>query len=105
MDGQKFEDIETAGWPSFFAAVREDLVTSGTRPAIVPWQASLTGVFFLAPAISIIIPTLSRLTVLFLPFAIAFVATWLWARRQRKQGWGEAQLIYKMNPMLSRTWD
>jgi hypothetical protein len=27
MDGQKFEDIETAGRQAFLSAVREDLVT------------------------------------------------------------------------------
>src|ERR1035438_722761 len=32
MDGQKFEDIETAGRQAFLAAVREDLVTGRYQP-------------------------------------------------------------------------
>jgi len=32
MDGQKFEDIETAGRPAFLEAVREDLITDRYKP-------------------------------------------------------------------------
>lgn len=32
IDGQKFQDIETAGRPAFLAAVREDLVTGRYKP-------------------------------------------------------------------------
>jgi hypothetical protein len=32
MDGQKFEDIETAGRQAFLSALREDLVTGRYRP-------------------------------------------------------------------------
>src|ERR1019366_9566778 len=32
IDGQKFEDIESAGRPAFLAAVREDLLTGRYQP-------------------------------------------------------------------------
>jgi retron-type reverse transcriptase len=32
VDGQKFEDIESAGRPAFLAAVREDLITGRYKP-------------------------------------------------------------------------
>ncbi len=58
----------------------------------------LAVIFFLAPALSIIVAAVSQLTGLFVPFAAAFAAVWVWARRNRRQGWGEAKLIYNDDP-------
>ena len=58
----------------------------------------LAAVFFLAPALSIIIAALSQLTATFLFGLTLFLAAWLGARRQRRQGWGESKLIWEDLP-------
>jgi hypothetical protein len=47
------------------------------------------------PVLARIIAAMSQLTESFLIFAFIFGAAWLWARRQRLEGWGEAKLIYE----------
>lgn len=58
----------------------------------------LAAIFFLAPALSIMIATVSRLTSLFAFYALAFAAFWLWMRHRRREGWGETRLIYEDEP-------
>ena len=70
----------------------------GKRPLASIVGRYLVALFFLAPALSIIIATVSQLAGLFALFAAAFGAFWIWTRRQRKQGWGEARLIYEDDP-------
>jgi hypothetical protein len=47
------------------------------------------------PVLARIIAAMSQLTESFLTFAFIFGAAWLWARRERLEGWGEAKLIYE----------
>jgi Zn-dependent protease with chaperone function len=56
------------------------------------------GDLFLAPALSIVIATVSQMIALFAFFAAALTALWIWVRRERRQGWGEAKLIYDDDP-------
>jgi hypothetical protein len=67
----------------------------GKRPLASIVGRYLAALFFLAPALSILIATVSQMTGLFAVFAAGFGAFWLWTRRQRRQGWGEAKLIYE----------
>ena len=70
----------------------------GKRPLASIVGRYLAAIFFLAPALSIIIATVSQMAALFAFFAAAFGALWLWVRRERRQGWGEAKLIYEDDP-------
>jgi hypothetical protein len=70
----------------------------GKRPLASIAGRYLAAIFFLAPALSIIIATVSQMTTLFAFFMAALGAFWLWVRRERRQGWGEAKLIYDDNP-------
>ena len=70
----------------------------GKRPLASIAGSYLAAIFFLAPALSILIAAASNLTGLFLFLVAGFTALWLWTRRQRRQGWGEATLIYEDNP-------
>jgi hypothetical protein len=70
----------------------------GKRPLASIVGRYLAAIFFLAPALSIIVAAVSQLTSLFVPFAIGFAAVWIWARRNRRQGWGEARLLYEDDP-------
>jgi hypothetical protein len=70
----------------------------GKRPLASIVGRYLGALFFLAPALSIIIATVSQLAGLFAIFAAGLGAFWIWTRRQRKQGWGEATLIYEDDP-------
>ncbi len=70
----------------------------GKRPLASTVGRYLAAIFFLAPALSIIIATASQMTVLFTLFAAGFGAFWLWVRRGRREGWGEAKLIYEDDP-------
>jgi hypothetical protein len=47
------------------------------------------------PVLARIIAAMSQLNESFLFFTLIFGVAWLWARRQRLEGWGEARLIYE----------
>ena len=70
----------------------------GKKPLASIVGRYLAAVFFLAPVLSILIATVSRLTSLFIFYAVAFAGFWLWMRRRRREGWGEARLIYEDDP-------
>jgi hypothetical protein len=70
----------------------------GKRPLAVIVGRYLAAIYFLAPALSIVIATVSQMVALFAFFAAAFTALWLWLRRERRQGWGEAKLICDDDP-------
>lgn len=72
--------------------------TAGKRPLASIVGRYLAALYFLAPALSIVIAAVSQMPGLFAVFAVGFGAFWLWARRQRRQGWGEAKLIYEDDP-------
>jgi putative ABC transport system permease protein len=38
---------------------------------------------------------MSQFTVVFLIYLVPFAGMWLWARKSRREGWGEARLIYE----------
>jgi hypothetical protein len=70
----------------------------GKKPLTSVIGSYMAAVFFLAPALSIIIAALSQLTATFLFGLTLFLAAWLGARRQRRQGWGDAKLIWEDVP-------
>jgi hypothetical protein len=70
----------------------------GKRPLAAIVGRYLTAIYFLAPALSILIAAVSQMAALFAFFSAAFTALWLWLRRERRQGWGEAKLVYDDDP-------
>ncbi|MBI1786269.1 MAG: ABC transporter permease [Acidobacteria bacterium] len=67
----------------------------GKRPMAAlagSWIAVLT---IVAPLLSRIVAAMSQLLEVFLFFLAIFGALWLWLRRLRREGWGEARLIYE----------
>jgi hypothetical protein len=70
----------------------------GKKPLAAIVGRYLAAIYFLAPALSIVIATVSQMAGLFAFFTAALTALWLWLRRERKQGWGEAKLIYDDDP-------
>jgi putative ABC transport system permease protein len=67
----------------------------GKRP-LVSQLATWIGVLCaLLPIVAITIAAASRFNALFAIYCANFAAYWLWARRRRREGWGEARLIYE----------
>jgi predicted permease len=67
----------------------------GKRPLmsmLARWMAVFCA---LVPILASIIATVSQMIELFLIFFVVFSAVWLWARSQRREGWGEGKLIYE----------
>jgi hypothetical protein len=56
------------------------------------WLAVLV---VLVPALARIIAAMSQWNEPFLIFAVIFGSVWLWARKQRSDGWGEAKLMFE----------
>jgi putative ABC transport system permease protein len=70
----------------------------GKRP-LVSLLATWIGVLgVLVPILSIIIATYSQMTELFLFFLAMAGSIWIWARWRRREGWGDARLIYEDLP-------
>jgi len=69
----------------------------------VPGKDSLMGLLaswlvvlcLVVPLLAKIIAGVSQMTEVFLVFLAIFGAVWLWARRRRREGWGESRLIYE----------
>jgi len=67
----------------------------GKRP-LVSQLATWIGVLCaLLPIVAITIAAASRFNALFAIYCANFAAYWIWARRRRREGWGEARLIYE----------
>jgi putative ABC transport system permease protein len=47
------------------------------------------------PILTIMIATVTRMPELFLLYGAVFAGDWIWARRRRREGWGEARLTYE----------
>ena len=67
----------------------------GKRTLVEVLGIWLVVLVILVPVLARIIAAVSQLTPLFFVLALIFGAAWLWARRQRLEGWGEARLIYE----------
>lgn len=67
----------------------------GKRPLVGIVSAWLILLGFVLPVIARIIVTLSEMWETFLIGLVPFAALWLWARKFRRDGWGEARLLYE----------
>ena len=70
----------------------------GQRPVIV-----LAGTYFavlcvIVPILSVIVAASSQVLFFFPIYLVNFVGHWIWLRRRRLEGWGEAKLLYEDLP-------
>jgi fatty acid desaturase len=70
----------------------------GKRPLVMLLAGWLAAIGVAVPMLTIIISTASRMTVPFLIYLSMFVGVWIWARRFRRDGWGEAPMLYEDLP-------
>jgi hypothetical protein len=70
----------------------------GQRPVMTILGKFLAAIFIVAPPLAVLIAAYSQLPATFAIIGLAFAAAWLWMRHLRRQGWGEARLIYEDSP-------
>jgi hypothetical protein len=70
----------------------------GRRAMVMVLGSWIVVLGVLVPVLARIIAAMSRLSGSFLITALIFGGSWLWARRSRLEGWGEAHLIYEDLP-------
>jgi len=70
----------------------------GKRPAVSIVSAYIVVLGILVPMVTVIIAAAARFTPLFVVFGVAFSAGWWKLRAMRREGWGEARLMYEDTP-------
>ncbi len=72
----------------------------GKRPLVAIVGGYIAVLCAIMPILSGMIATSSVFAPLFPFYLVDFGAIWLWLRRQRREGWGEAKLIYEEVPAV-----
>jgi predicted permease len=67
----------------------------GKSSLMLQLGAWLVALNMVVPLIARMVATLAQMPAIFAVYSAAFVALWLWARRRRRDGWGEAPLLYE----------
>jgi predicted permease len=67
----------------------------GKSSLILQLGAWLVVMTMVVPLLARIVAALAQMTPVFAGYSMVFVAVWLWARRRRRDGWGEAPLVYE----------
>jgi putative ABC transport system permease protein len=72
----------------------------GERPlvTIVAKYMAMLGV--IVPLLSVMIAVASQVAFLFVVYLAIFGGLWIWLRRRRREGWGEAKLMYEDLPAV-----
>ncbi len=70
----------------------------GQRPVMTILGKYLAAIFMAAPPLAILIATYSQIPVIFAMLGSVFAVAWLYLRHLRREGWGEAKLIYEDSP-------
>jgi hypothetical protein len=70
----------------------------GQRPVMTILGKYLAAIFIAAPPLAVLIASLSQIPTTFALLASAFAVAWLRMRHLRREGWGEANLIYEDSP-------
>jgi len=72
----------------------------GKKPlvAIVGWY--IAALCALVPMLSVMIAAASEIPFLFPVYLLNFGGLWIWLRKQRREGWGEARLLYEDLPAV-----
>lgn len=67
----------------------------GKRPLMMIVGTWIAVLGVVTPILTIVIATVARMPELFLIYGAFFLGDWIWARRRRREGWGESQLLYQ----------
>jgi hypothetical protein len=70
----------------------------GQRPVMTILGKYLAAIFLAAPPLAVLIASFSQLPATFAILVVVFAAAWLSMRHLRRQGWGEANLMYEDSP-------
>jgi hypothetical protein len=70
----------------------------GGRPLVVMVGGYIAILCAIVPILSVVIAAASRFWPLFPFYFLNFGALWIWLRKRRRDGWGEAKLIYEDVP-------
>lgn len=70
----------------------------GQRPVMMILGKFLAAIFMAAPPLAVLIASFSQLPATFVFLVSIFAVAWLRIRYLRRQGWGEAKLIYEDTP-------
>jgi len=72
----------------------------GDRPimAVVARYLAILGVA--APILSVMVAASAEFLFLFPIYFLNFAGLWIWARRERREGWGETKLLYEDTPAV-----
>ncbi|HWB97889.1 MAG TPA: ABC transporter permease, partial [Bryobacteraceae bacterium] len=72
----------------------------GDRPLVGIVSKYLAILCVLVPILSLMIAVASQVAFLFCIYLVMFGGLWIWLRRRRREGWGEAKLIYEDSPVV-----
>jgi len=70
------------------------------RPLVVVVGSYMAVLCAIVPILSVVIAAASRFWPLFPFYFLNFGALWIWLRKRRRDGWGEAKLIYEDLPAV-----
>ena len=72
----------------------------GTRPLVGIVAGYIAVLCAIMPILSVMIAASSAFAPLFPVYLLNFGGIWIWLRRRRREGWGEAKLIYEDVPAV-----
>ena len=67
----------------------------GKTSLILQLGAWLAILILVIPRIALMVAALAQLPEVFAIYSVMFVAAWIWARLRRRDGWGDAPLVYE----------
>ncbi len=72
----------------------------GKRPVMAVLARAIAALGVLVPLLSIIVRAGSEFTASFVVIFPVFLGAWIWTRRKRREGWGDAPLVYEDRPSV-----
>ena len=72
----------------------------GKRPLVAIVGGYMATLCTVVPILSVMIAVASEVPFLFPVYLLNFGGIWIWLRRQRREGWGEARLLYEDLPAV-----
>jgi len=70
----------------------------GKRPMIAVLAGYIGALGIVVPILTVMIATASQLMEMFVVYLAIFGGIWIWARKRRRDGWGESRILYEDVP-------